>query len=252
MSVMADAGKFLFRVIRARKYRYTDARDGASSHFLARMRKGHCRIETERQTLEVAEGEIFYIPYGLPYRSYWYGSEAIEFDSLAFLDFPEAKNGDYALQVLEGNAQIHALMDQITAAPQVCSATLGLFYTLLAILLPRMQTRNGDGSDRRIVLEAKRCLSESPRIRMSELAKRCGVSESGLYHIFRREAHMTPNELRQSILIEKAVRLLTTTQMGVEQISQELEFSSASYFRKVFLAQTGKTPRQVRKENRGI
>ena len=59
---------------------------------------------------------------------------------------------------------------------------------------------------------------------------------------------MTPHALRQKILVEKAVELLTTTDIPIEEVSDRLGFSSSSYFRKILFAQTGKTPSAIRKE----
>ena len=55
--------------------------------------------------------------------------------------------------------------------------------------------------------------------------------------------------MKQEILCEKAVQLLTTTDLSVEEISNRLLFSSSSYFRKIFKKYTGKTPRQIRKDS---
>ena len=51
------------------------------------------------------------------------------------------------------------------------------------------------------------------------------------------------------IIIEKATILLVTTDMPVEEISRQLQFSSCSYFRKIFKKHTNMTPREMRKSN---
>ncbi len=55
---------------------------------------------------------------------------------------------------------------------------------------------------------------------------------------------LSPNQYRQHILCERAMELLTTTDLTVQAISEQLRFSSPSYFRKVFFRCTGQTPRQ--------
>ncbi len=57
----------------------------------------------------------------------------------------------------------------------------------------------------------------------------------------------TPNEVRQELQTDRAVRLLTTTDMNIQQISDSLGFSSVSYFRKILRKYTGKTPSQIRR-----
>lgn len=68
---------------------------------------------------------------------------------------------------------------------------------------------------------------------MKDVSAYCEISESGLYPIFQRVFQKTPLEIKQEILCEKAVQLLTTTDLSVEEISNRLLFSSSSYFRKV-------------------
>ncbi len=240
---------FHFNKYRGHKYRYTDARDGATMHYIAYMRKGSCRIESREGMLFVAQGDIFYIPAAMPYQSHWYGEEEIEFDSFGFFDFPEAMDGQYALQTFAAGEDTQRLIDTIAQNPQVCSGTLGSFYTLLALLLPQMTLSRKDAPYSKTTHKAAAYLTVHPRASVAQVAKHCNVSESGLYNAFRREGDMTPNDLRHQILAEKAVHLLQTTDLSVEQISSQLEFSSSSYFRKILFAVTGKTPRQLRKES---
>ena len=82
---------------------------------------------------------------------------------------------------------------------------------------------------------------------IGEAARRCGISESGLYALFQRSGRSTPNELRQKILVEKARELLVSTDRPVEEISRQLNFSSESYFLKILKKYTGLTPREIRK-----
>ena len=83
--------------------------------------------------------------------------------------------------------------------------------------------------------------------KIPEVAKACKVSESGLYGIFKIVYNETPNFFRQKIIFEKAEQLLITTNLPVEEISRMLNFSSASYFRKIVNKYSGKTPKQIRK-----
>ena len=81
---------FLFREYKRSKYSYSDLRAGTSRHFLAILEEGRCRLVTDDLTLEVEQGEGFYLPMGQRYQSYWYGEE-IRFRSLGFAYFPEAQ-----------------------------------------------------------------------------------------------------------------------------------------------------------------
>ena len=106
------------------------------------------------------------------------------------------------------------------------SGAIFRFYELLSKLLPEMTyiTRN---NREEFLVKAEQYLRENPHIRMSELAKICGISESGLYTVFKRLSDCTPNEMRQRMLLERAVELLEQTDLSVEQISDILQFSSS-------------------------
>ena len=78
------------------------------------------------------------------------------------------------------------------------------------------------------------------------------MPSSALYHIFKTENNLTPNELIQKIRCDKAVVLLTTTNKSIQEISDILEFSSTSYFRKVLYRYTQKTPKEIRKTSENI
>lgn len=85
---------------------------------------------------------------------------------------------------------------------------------------------------------------------IADVANHCKVSESTLYGIFKKAYNRTPVEMKQEIFCERASELLITTNLSVEEISDKLNFSSSSYFRKVFKKYTGKTPLQVRKNTK--
>lgn len=86
---------------------------------------------------------------------------------------------------------------------------------------------------------------------MPELARHLGMSESGVYAFFRSFA-TTPIEVKNSVLAERAVALLSSTDLSVEEICGRLELSSSAYFRKVIRDFVGKSPTEIRREVRSI
>lgn len=228
------------------RYHYTDNRRGSPMHYIALMRSGHARIVSEKRTLEITAGQPFYIPKALPYQSYWYSEDLICFDSYGFDAFPSLDRRAYPLQMLSQDAKILSMIDQLAADKRICSRTLGLFFTLLGTLLPQMETESVDRSQKLIEV-SKEYLYHHPDAQVAEVARHCGVSESGLYAAFSRSGSMTPNDLRQKILSERAVELLTSTDLSIEEVSSRLNFSSTSYFRKILKKHTGKTPSEIRR-----
>ena len=243
------SSSFRFLELRMEKYHHTDNRKGAPHHYIGFMRSGHARIVSEKRTIEIQEGQPFYIPKDLPYQSYWYGEDLIRFDSYGFDLLPVLENRSYQLQLLPQNPEILALIDQLAADKRVCCRSLGIFFTLLSKLLPDMETDITDRS-RQLLEAAEAYFYQHPDAQVADVAKHCGISESGLYAAFSRSANTTPNELRQRILADKATDLLTSTDIPIEEISSRLNFSSTSYFRKVLKKHTGKTPSEIRNQPR--
>ncbi|MBO5323119.1 MAG: AraC family transcriptional regulator [Oscillospiraceae bacterium] len=235
---------FWFRQISGQRYRYTDVRHGAAMHFLVYMRQGSARFVGRDQTVRLPQGQFLYIPKGEPYQSYWQGQDQILFDSIGFQWFPEEEGGSFAMQSIAADEAMCALADAIAADRRVSSKSLANFFQLLSHTLPKM-SHNGIGGD--IFQRVQYYLYQYPQANMLSVADHCNVSQSGLYSIFSRCGWGTPNDLRQRIRVEKAIELLQTTDQSVEWISENLGFSSTSYFRKILKKHTGKTPSAIRK-----
>lgn len=224
-------------------YHYTDARDGASRHFIGMLESGRCRIVSDGITIEAGPGEPFYIPKELPYQSYWFSEEQVRLRSCGFDFFPEMERSAFRLQKLDVSLADEVRRIPLMGAPD--SQALGALFGFLGRALPRMERESAEPLgclyDRAMAYMQAHTDSTAP-----EVARQCGVSESALYAAFKRHG-TTPNRARLEILVGQARHLLTTTDASVQEISDRLGFSSASYFRKVLSRFTGKTPGQIRK-----
>jgi AraC-like DNA-binding protein len=232
---------FFFTEYRYERSHYTDARSGASRHFIGMLEQGRCRIVSSSVTIEAGPGEPFYIPMGLPYQSFWYSDSTILLRSYGFEHFPEA--GSFLLQTLPVRLAESVRTIPLTGQPD--SEALGRLFSVLAQALPHM-IRSTTGSTVCLWEQAVAYMQQNRDCRTAEIARHCGVSESAIYAAFQRHGS-TPNQTRQKLLVEEAVRLLTTTDESIQNISDRLGFSSASYFRKILAAHTGKTPTQHRR-----
>lgn len=226
---------------------HTNSLGGAPRHYFGYLEAGRCRIVSAERTIELQSGDLFYIPKGLPYQSYWTSRDQIRFKSLGFHFFPECGTRQYPLQRLSCSQEIAALFRAIPSDKEIDSLLLGQFYSAVAAVLPCMEYHIPNA--RAYVLEqAKQYMTSHVHCQTADVARYCTVSESALYRIFREEAGLTPNALRQKILCEKAVLMLTTTDRTVQEISDALGFSSTSYFRKVLYKYAGRTPREIRRD----
>ncbi len=195
-------------------------------------------------------GDVIYIAKGTTYYSIWNGNPHIVFYSLSF-EF----NDPYAMQEYGF---------QIVSAPTLCEqfdrlyqrsregVTFGVMselYRLLDVLYPQL-TPGKRKSAEKTVLPAIAYLEQhyTEKINVAHLADLCGFSESRFFALFKQVTNCTPIEYKQNVSIQHALELLSETSLSVEEISRFLGFSSPSYFRRVFRAVTGQTPKALRQK----
>ena len=154
---------FRFYTFSFSRYHYTDNRAGVADHYIGYMKSGSARLVSDCEQIHLTEGDLFYIPCGCRYQSYWQGTEeekrggaeggeesqrpAISFDSFAFRYFPERENLYFPLQKIPfGPAAEEAvrLIGLLEADQQVSCRTVGLLYQLLDLLRPYMRSGRRD------------------------------------------------------------------------------------------------------------
>lgn len=81
---------------------------------------------------------------------------------------------------------------------------------------------------------------------ISEIAKKCNVSEIYFRRLFKEYSKKSPIEYRMSAKMEKAKKLLLFDDLNVNEISDLLGFTDASYFCKQFKERVGVSPIQYR------
>ena len=230
---------------------HTDKFRPSPTHYCSYMVRGTGKIVSGDVTLELAPGDLFYTPVGQTYHSYWYSDTTIEIKYLGFRYFPEFHAKRYPLQQLSCGEEVLELVRDFPTDQQIDCALSARFYSILAAIVPYMQYHTSN-IGALIVEKAKDYMMENVHQSIAQIAKHCGVSEAVLYKYFQQVREITPNTLRQQILCEKAVSMLTNTDCSVQQISDTLHFSSTSYFRKILYKHTGMTPRQIRQTAHNI
>ena len=235
------------------RYRHTDNTHGIDCHFLARMRRGTAHIvPCQGKELMLSAGDIFYLPQGLRYHSYWYGDETtdhrVEWDSYAFTYWPAPSDARYALQIIRTDDEGLGLFDRLLQTPFEPMRSSGYLYLFLAHVLPTMQPDATDPSS--VLLEhIKAYMAQHLDESVEEVAHHCNVSASALYRLFRERAGITTTEWRHRVRVERALTMLRSTDLSVEQISEQTGFCSAGYFRKIVKDLTGQSPREIRRSS---
>lgn len=139
-------------------------------------------------------------------------------------------------------------IDEMYNVENISFRTKGLFYLLLdAVLSANKATESAYDT---IFENAKILLEKSEDISVSQIARECSVSESGLRKIFSDKIGMSPTKFRLKEKNNKAKYLLESTDMSVEEISDKLNFYDAAYFCKIFRKQTGLSPKQYRQNKK--
>ncbi len=224
---------------------HTDNSTGAHSHCFGYMLEGQARFVSDTEDFTINSGELVYIPKHISYQSYWFASPSVKFISLAFGVFPDCQQRRYTLQKININDDIRGMIMSVPLNHPVDCGAVGQLYMMLDKLLPKMSYKQKKPADG-IIGRATEYMAVDPHLTIGEIAKRCGISESGLYAAFR-ENGTTPVDTRQRLLCEKAIALLTSTTMTVEDIAYTLGFSTPAYFRRVLRKQYGKTPSEIRR-----
>lgn len=220
---------------------------GVKLHFIGFMKQGSGRIVSRDQVLEIQENEMFYIPKGCKYHSYWIADKCVCFDSIGFLYFPTSAVNGYKLQKISYNQTILDAFMPLSQDKTVNAASIGILYRLLGMLESKLALAP-ISNDVAVCEKLMLLIKENPQRTIPEYAGLCGISESLLYNYVKKCSGKTPNRLRQECLCQKAAELLVATSYTIEEICDKLGFSSSAYFRKVFHDIYHKSPTQVRKD----
>ena len=250
MNRILSYNPFGFRLLSFVTPKMTDNSRGADSNYFGRLRRGSGTLTTlSGKVLHIEAGELFYIPIGLRYRSDWRPDESgrLEWESYPFPAFPAAEHRQYTLQTFKVSKEAEELLSRIEGMDVSSAAAIGCFFLFMSEALSVMVEQDPNPAE--LTLERARAyISAHPDFKVSELARACNMSESGLFSLFQKQG-LTPIELKHRILIEKAVTLLSSTDLSVTEISDRLGFSDPGYFRKILRRITGKTPKEVRREH---
>lgn len=85
---------------------------------------------------------------------------------------------------------------------------------------------------------------------MQFYADKLALTPKYLSKIIKENTKLTANEWINNYVVLEAKALLVSTDMTIQQISNELNFPSQSFFGKYFKRQTGVSPREYREKNR--
>jgi AraC-like DNA-binding protein len=80
--------------------------------------------------------------------------------------------------------------------------------------------------------------------RIADLAQQFNFSERNLKRRFQLATQISPNQYLQQVRVDKAKKLLLTTDMKIQQIAYEVGYENVSFFIRIFKKVTACTPTQ--------
>lgn len=250
MNISFSSDSFNFLRIHFEKYHYTDNRKGSPMNYIAYMLKGRAEIVSKHSAIKINEGDIFFIPINLPYQSYWYGDDEIEFLSYGFSNIEAKEKLNFNLQVIDCDRELKNQISKIqTEGSSLSCETLSLFYGALAKIIPYLKQSQPVSKKDEIVRNAKKYIRNHTDCSVADVARECHISEPYLYLLFKENVGCSPNDYRLKAKCKKGIEYLLTTDKTVEEISDLIGLSSASHFRRILKSHMGVTPKEVRKNS---
>lgn len=247
---------FLFNTFRLNSFHHTDNSKGILYHFIARIQSGTCIVRAiSGEELHLCAGDVFYLPVGLQYHSYWKVDEAgdrtVSWESYGFTHLPIPNEIQYTMQKIYPSSEAILWLDRLGQDRTVSPASVGYLYLFLSKVLPDLGVAESNPKEA-LLQKVLAYIGRHENFTVPELARECGISESGLYAFLRNYAHTTPVGIKHHLLSKRVVTLLTTTDLTVESIASTLGLCSSAYLRRILKKQTGLTPSQIRKSEKFI
>lgn len=100
-----------------------------------------------------------------------------------------------------------------------------------------------------MIMKAKTMIHDAPELSLNGLAQKLHISSQYLSTLFHKETGVALGDYLIQERIAKACQLLKTTRMTVEQVAQEIGYTSEKHFFVVFKKNMGVSPARYRKEN---
>ena len=84
-------------------------------------------------------------------------------------------------------------------------------------------------------------------IELDDIARASGLSRPHFYKLFRAQTGVTPNLYLNTLLMEKALTALVSTEAPIAEIGEDLGFSAQSVFARFFAGHVGMAPSEYRR-----
>ncbi len=217
-------------------------------HGILFITRGKIEFVSNSETLTASSGDIVFLPKGSYYEAIMrpgFGDTVdylVNFDA----DFPQSLPQTPKRIVHTSHHKYIDMFDRLIELQ--LSATLNdfcmksLFFALLDNIV--RDCKNESDSQTDLLRKAQALLSGADDMSVSEIAKVCGISVSGLRNLFAKTIGRSPVQYRIHLKIDRAKFLLESTDMSVYDIADTLNFYDEAYFCKIFKKHVGCSPKK--------
>ncbi len=232
-------------------YHFCRGNNSKNKTRLGIIKKGNGTYIYLNKKLNVNEGDVVFIPENIYCYSEWIGDPEIEVMYVnCFLHYEGFCYEPQLIFCDEKTKKTLIRINELLFLGDIEELeAYSLFYTILQKILPNMKKSNI--STDKILRNAMAYITDNWKnnFSVSDVAKECCVSESTIYHLFRKELGQTPITFLNSIKINHAINYLENSKYSIATISRLVCFNSENHFRKVFADVTGMTPLKFRKRS---
>lgn len=215
---------------------------------------GKLDIEIEQCTGQVKEGVGAFIAAGDVHHFSSKGE-----NEFIILDFPVRKEDQKCAKKANIPAffplgrDIQGLVDYVLAARKQGAFLQSMGWAWSSLLIERLQahglvSHGGDNTLDRAIAFIQTRLSQ--RINIADIAAACGLSASKLHAVFRDQLATTPHAYLMALRVDEAVRLLTTTELGIAEIALRTGHTDQSALTHALRRARNQTPRALRQHHR--
>jgi len=220
---------------------------GFSSPRLAYILRGSCRVEYgSGEILYLHQEDVWYIPKGLPYTSYWETEDNIIYIKLEFEadDFSLKYKTMQAFHLPEMKSDFTYLYEHQES--ELLFGNLSVFFRILDTLTPRLKQEKTASLHR--ILPALKYLQQqdSASVKVQELAAMCYMSSSRFYEVFREAIGESPINYKNRIRVAHA-KMLIQEGKTLDEVCELLHFSSPSFLRRMMKKFLGITPKEAKR-----
>lgn len=212
------------------------------------VKSGGVDFVTETKRVTARAGDLVFLPEGCRYEALFAGETE---DLLINFHLTEMPTETYPTVILADTPStcVSLLEETVMYVERetVPLRALGALYLFFAAIADAVEEKDAPYSV--VVVRACEYL-RAKELSVSEIARRCAVSESGLRRAFRKETGMSMLAYRRAFRIKEAMRLLESTDLSLAEIAETLHFFDAAYFSKIFHATIGVTPGEYAKKRK--